>query len=78
MTVADLIKQLKTLPQDALIVVRGYEEGLNQADMVSEVKVVDYKHDEAVLPYYYGEFEKSENTGTPAVQIWSKRDLERN
>jgi hypothetical protein len=40
MQVAKLIDELKKLPPDALLVVRGYEYGVNSVSHISETKVI--------------------------------------
>lgn len=46
MTVADIIQKLKQLPQDALVLVDGYEGGL---DAVIDTALYDARHKGIVL-----------------------------
>ena len=78
MTVAQLIKKLKTLPHDAIVIVRGYEEGVNEADSVTECYIDCFDeqfYDEiGKLPYYYGTYKIAKGSGKKAVYIHSIRD----
>jgi muramoyltetrapeptide carboxypeptidase LdcA involved in peptidoglycan recycling len=50
MTVSELIATLQTMPQDAMVVVRGYEDGLDEANTVKECDILTDFHDK----WYYG------------------------
>ena len=71
MTVADLIKELNTMPPDAMVVVRGYEDGVNEADSTVECKIKPFTQGS---DWFYGSFEISQNDGKKAVIIRSTRD----
>jgi hypothetical protein len=45
MTVSELIAKLQTMPQDAMVVVRGYEAGVNEANNVKECDILTNYHD---------------------------------
>jgi hypothetical protein len=70
MTVSELIERLKTMSPDAMVVVRGYEDGVNEADHVAECNITPF-FDNA---WYYGLYEVSPNDGENAVFISSSRD----
>jgi hypothetical protein len=84
MTVSELIAQLKTMPQEAKVIVRGYEDGVNEADQIMECRVVPWtlgafekKWGMKEIPYYYGLYEFAREGGEEAVFIRSTRDDER-
>ena len=66
------------LPQDAIVVVRGYEDGMNEADLITVLDIAPFDerfHDQnGDLPYYYGRYERTQEGGTEAVYISSTRD----
>jgi hypothetical protein len=43
MKVFELIEQLKSMPQDAEVIVRGYEDGVNKADLLLPCDIVPFK-----------------------------------
>jgi len=53
MTVAALIEKLKEMPQDAMVVVRGYEDGVDEVDCIKECEVLTDYYEES----YYGAHE---------------------
>jgi len=79
MKVYELINILQTMPQDAAVIVRGYEDGVNKVDRVVDCnikpKVLGCLHDDCeAIPWYYGEYDISEKQGEQAVYISSSRD----
>lgn len=54
MTVSELLAQLQILPQDALVVTEGYEEGYDSIKSVSEITLVEAEKKE----WYLGKYEK--------------------
>jgi len=71
MMVSELIEKLKAMPSDAIVVVRGYEDGVNEADSVIECNI---KPNELGNEWYYGLYEISPDNGEKAVFINSTRD----
>lgn len=69
MTVADIIQKLNQLPQDALVLVDGYEGGL---DAVIDTKVIHILYDEK-KEWYYGPYEDSENSTQVGIYLLSTR-----
>jgi hypothetical protein len=53
MIVSELISKLQTLPQDALVLTRGYESGMNAATDVNYTMVKDL----SPQPWYEGRYE---------------------
>jgi hypothetical protein len=53
MTVKEVIKKLKELPEDAIVVVRGYEGGCNEVDEINIVMIRLNQHTKE----YYGKHE---------------------
>jgi len=74
MTVADLRAKLKNMPSKAIIVVRGYEEGVNEADCIAECNIKPFSQGKQ---WYYGTFELSQGDGEKAIFISSARDREK-
>ena len=70
MTVAELIGKLQTMPQDALVVVRGYENGVDKALDVLECGVVKKDDSED----WDGAYSISDSEGIKAVYIKSDCD----
>jgi len=54
MTAKELINHLKTLPPEARIVVKGYEDGFDYAQILREVKVIK----KANTAWFYGDLEE--------------------
>jgi hypothetical protein len=65
MKVKDLIKELEKHDPEAMVVVRAYEEGVNQATSVQLVKIAQSFTDK----WYYGEFNIDRAGNTPAVFV---------
>ena len=78
MTVNQLLEKLKSMPGDAVVIVRGYEDGVNEADRVTLCNISGFNStlgsENSTLPYYYGEYEVTERSGKKAVYISSTRD----
>jgi len=53
MTVVELIEKLNQMPQDAMVVVRGYEDGVDEVDSIKECDVLTDYYEES----YYGAHE---------------------
>ena len=72
MTVSELIVQLKTMPHDSMVVVRGYEGGVNEVDRVTECNIEPFS---IGAEWYYGLFERTSSAnGQKAVYLNSTRD----
>jgi hypothetical protein len=69
MTVSQLIEVLKTMPQEAMAVVRGYESGVNEIDGTEIIKV---NIDANEGTWYYGAHEEVSQSedGTEVVRIF--------
>ena len=52
MTVSQLIQQLQTLPQDALVIIEGYEDGYDTIKNVSLIPVAENPKQEWYLGKY--------------------------
>lgn len=65
MNVAELIKVLQELPQDALVVINGYEGGVNEVSNATETKIEQNVN----TAWYYGDHEINEDSDTVAVYI---------
>lgn len=65
MNVSELIERLKEQPQDAMVVIDGYEGGVWEADSVKIVKIKTDVNSE----WYYGDHEISEGGDVIAVHI---------
>lgn len=63
MTVAELIEKLKQMPQDALVVAKGYEDGYDTIKKVSLIVV----EENPKIEWYYGKYIDSEKTGSSQV-----------
>ena len=46
MTVAELIRNLQNLPQDHMVVIRGYEGGVDEVDEIEEARIALDVNDE--------------------------------
>lgn len=62
MTVKELQDALKFMPQDAVIVISGYEDGYNAVTRVLATHMTNYPDPK----WYYGEFEEAD-AGLTAV-----------
>jgi len=69
LTVEQLINKLKSYPNDAKILVDGYEGGL---DAVLDVNIVSVKYDDT-QKWYYGPFEECDSCDEMALRIVSTR-----
>jgi hypothetical protein len=67
--VSELVEKLLKLPQDALMVIDGYEGGL---DGVVDASVMDVNYDES-KKWYYGPYEQSDKKEILAVYLHSTR-----
>ena len=67
--VSEFIEKLSKLPQDALIVVDGYEGGL---DGVVDTSIINVNYDESKA-WYYGPYETSDKKGVAAIYLSSTR-----
>ncbi len=65
MKVSELIDRLKEQPQDAMVVIDGYEGGVWEADSVKIVKIKTDVNSE----WYYGDHEIAEDGDVVAVHI---------
>jgi hypothetical protein len=65
MNVKELIEVLQTMPQDAMAVVSGYEDGVDEVRDVALNNINLNVHDE----WYYGAHELDKNGSTQAVYI---------
>ena len=79
MKVHELIEILQTIPKNAEVVVRGYEDGVNKADHVVKCcikpKEMGFPHDKnKPAPWYYGEYDVAAEQGEQAVFLGSSRD----
>ena len=54
LTVEQLINKLKSYPKDSLILVDGYEDGM---DAILDIKNINVKYDDS-RQWYYGPFEE--------------------
>lgn len=72
LTVSELIEKLLKLPQNALMIVDGYEGGF---DGVIDVSMIDVNYDES-KKWYYGRYEQSEQKEIAAVYLHSTRGEE--
>lgn len=65
MNVSELIERLKEQPQDAMVVIDGYEGGVWEADSVKIVKIKTDVNSE----WYYGDHAIAEDGDVIAVHI---------
>lgn len=63
MNVRELIEVLQALPQDALVVVSGYEGGVEEVTSASVCMAIPNAHEE----WYYGSMELDSDEGTVQV-----------
>jgi hypothetical protein len=69
MTASELIQQLKTLPPDIKIMIRGYEDGYNDILMLKPIKIKPLEN----APWYSGEYENSnDNDAISAVDLFGE------
>ena len=77
MTVEQLIQILSKLPQNSKVVVRGYEDGLNDLQEVKEIAIVPHPDGDKS---YYGIYEDASyseqiQATEPAVYLFGENDL---
>lgn len=65
MNVKDLRAALEHLPDDLMVVVRGYEGGVNEVAALDQYRVKLDANDE----WYYGQHEQAADGQTPVVEI---------
>jgi hypothetical protein len=65
MTVKELINSLVTLPQDALVVTEGYEDGYDTVKKVSVISVEENPQKD----WYVGKYIDSTNTESMSVVL---------
>ena len=69
MTASELIQQLKALPPDTKIVIRGYEDGYNDILTLKPVKIKLNGN----APWYSGEYEnRNDNDAISAVDLFGE------
>ena len=68
MTVEELISLLKQQPGDHEVVVQSYEGGYDLVTDVDTIKIEPV----ADRRWYYGMYDRSENSGDETVLIWSR------
>lgn len=66
MNVKELIEELKKFPEDSMVVVSGYEGGVDEITCLAEVKLMLNANSVS----YYGAHEIEDDGKTPAVHIW--------
>jgi len=69
MTANELIQQLQHLPPDTKILVRGYEGGYNDVQVIRQRRVMPDPDTE----WYYGKYADSEDKdATDAIELYGK------
>ena len=63
MTVSELIQHLQTMPQDAMVVAEGYEDGFDSIKKVSVIKVKENPEQN----WYVGKYIKSDKADATEV-----------
>ena len=78
MNVRQLINLLEGVQQDAVVVIRGYESGVNEVDSIREASIYPTN----TPKWYYGDYEEYVNdkapgysTGIKAIKLFSKEKL---
>lgn len=69
MTIADLIQKLQEFPPDSLVLVDGYEGGL---DAVTDAKIINIIYHED-KEWYYRPYEESKNSDQMGIYLLSTR-----
>lgn len=69
LTVEQLIQKLENYPKDMLVLVDGYEGGL---DAILDTASINVKFDSS-KPWYYGPFEENVNSNKKVVKLISTR-----
>lgn len=72
MRVKDLKSILSTLPDEVIIVVNGYEDGVDKVLNVDGIMVKEYPEVNE-KPYYSGKFIRTESGMTSAVYFYADR-----
>jgi len=68
MTVKELIKGLTTMPQDALVVTEGYEDGYDTVKTISVISVAE----NPLMEWWVGKYiESKNNESTNVVLLYS-------
>lgn len=65
MNVKELIEELQKLDPEKMVVIRGYESGVNEANMVEEIRL----NLNANTEWYYGAHEQDVVGETQAIHI---------
>lgn len=65
MTTSELIKELMNFPADTRVVVSGYEDGVDDATCVGQIRILANRNTE----WYYGRHDVVKHGGEPAVHI---------
>lgn len=65
MIVSELIEALQSMPQDAMVVVKGYEGGVDELTNVSEEKALLNQNTQ----WYYGSHEMTSQGDTTVVYV---------
>lgn len=71
LTVEQLIRKLEHYPKDLLVLVDGYEGGL---DAILDIKLINVVHDKN-KKWWYGPFEESNKVNVSALKLLSTRDI---
>lgn len=69
MKVAELIELLKSMPQDATVVGRGYESGYDEIDYVKSKLLIQVPN----AARWEGAYERDDSSGIEIVTLTSKR-----
>jgi len=72
MIVSELIEQLKQLPQDSLVLARGYESGYNEVDKAEVITVVKMIDNES----YDGDYNNSEFVRDVSCYKYEDKDIQ--
>lgn len=71
LTIEQLIKRLENYPKDLLVLVDGYEGGL---DAILDTKLINVDYDKN-KKWWYGSFEESSKANIKALKLLSTRDI---
>jgi len=69
LTIEELIKKLENYPKEMLVLLDGYEDGL---DAILETTLVSVKYD-TTKPWYYGPFAENSESKEKAIKLMSTR-----
>jgi len=76
MTVTELMERLQKYPQEARVIVQGYEDGFDDISMIEEVTIRPFPD----LRWYYGKYEKTDPetslVGEKAVLLFGRERSE--